>query len=206
MPPARSSPRGGDDVLALARYVGGSVTPPVQHTLTVSKSGAGSGTVTSSPAGISCGATCSHTYNSGTQITLSATPAAGSTFTGFSGGGCSGASACTLTLGSDQSVTASFAQAPPPPPKAPNTKIIKAKIDNKKGSAKFTLKATGDSTGFQCALAKKPKHGKPKLHFKSCHSPKSYKHLKTGHYTFEVRAKDPGGTDKSPAKKQFTIK
>ena len=46
---------------------------PVTYTLTVAKAGTGSGTVTSSPAGISCGADCSEPYNSGTVVTLSQT-------------------------------------------------------------------------------------------------------------------------------------
>ena len=57
--------------------------------LTVSKGGTGSGTVTSSPAGINCGSTCSATYNSGTSVTLTAAAASGSTFGGWSGA-CSG--------------------------------------------------------------------------------------------------------------------
>ncbi len=44
------------------------------YTLTVSLTGAGSGTVTSSPAGINCGVDCSHVYNPGTLVTLTATP------------------------------------------------------------------------------------------------------------------------------------
>jgi phospholipase C len=80
--------------------------------LTVSVSG--SGTVTSAPAGIDCPTTCSASFNDGTNVTLSATPAAGSTFSGFSGA-CTGLS-CQLTVsgGQSQSVTATFAQAPPP--------------------------------------------------------------------------------------------
>src|SRR3989442_10180284 len=57
---------------------------PQTFTLTVNKPGAGSGTVTSNPAGISCGATCSAPYNSGTVVTLTAAAAGGSTFTGWS--------------------------------------------------------------------------------------------------------------------------
>lgn len=78
--------------------------------LTVVRAGAGTGTVTSAPAGISCGTTCSVTYAVSTPVTLTATPAAGSTFTGWSGGGCSGTGACALTVSSAQSVTATFAQ------------------------------------------------------------------------------------------------
>ena len=76
--------------------------------LTVSKTGAGSGTVTSAPAGINCGATCSWSYTSGTALTLTAVPATGSSFTGWSGGGCSGTGACTVTLTAEASVTAGF--------------------------------------------------------------------------------------------------
>jgi hypothetical protein len=54
-------------------------------TLTATKAGTGSGTVTSSPAGISCGADCMENYNSGTVVALTATAAAGSTFAGWSG-------------------------------------------------------------------------------------------------------------------------
>src|SRR5207249_8276699 len=63
--------------------------------LTVTNAGTGSGTVTSVPAGISCGASCSGSYSSGTAVTLTATPASGSIFTGWSGGGCTGAGSCT---------------------------------------------------------------------------------------------------------------
>lgn len=52
------------------------VSPPQR--LTVSRSGAGSGTVTSNPAGINCGSDCQEDYPSGTRVTLAATAAAGS--------------------------------------------------------------------------------------------------------------------------------
>jgi len=83
------------------------------ETLTVSKSGTGSGSVTSSPAGISCGATCLHQFAHGTSVTLTATPAAGSTFTGWSGA-CSGTGSCGVTMNSATSVTAPFSLKPKP--------------------------------------------------------------------------------------------
>jgi membrane-bound inhibitor of C-type lysozyme len=51
----------------------------------VTKAGNGSGTVTSSPAGIDCGATCQANYNFGTVVTLTAAATNGSTFGGWSG-------------------------------------------------------------------------------------------------------------------------
>jgi hypothetical protein len=78
------------------------------HTLTVSLAGSGSGTVTSSPAGIDCGSTCSHSYSEGTPVTLTATPASGSAFAGWSSGGCSGTGTCTETMSANKSVTATF--------------------------------------------------------------------------------------------------
>jgi len=77
-------------------------------TLTVSKAGAGNGTVTSTPAGISCGATCSANYDGGTVVTLTATPATGSTFSGWSGAGCAGKGSCTVTMAAATSVIANF--------------------------------------------------------------------------------------------------
>jgi List-Bact-rpt repeat protein/VCBS repeat protein len=77
-------------------------------TLTVTK--AGSGTVTSTPAGIACGATCSASFSAGSIVSLTATAATGSTFSGW-GGACTGTGACNVTLGSNTSVSATFALA-----------------------------------------------------------------------------------------------
>ena len=77
-------------------------------TLTVVETGTGTGNVTSTPAGISCGAACSGSFASGTQITLTAQPAESSTFAGWSGAGCSGTSTCSVTLTAAQTVTATF--------------------------------------------------------------------------------------------------
>jgi len=82
---------------------------PVQYTLTVMAAGAGTGTVTSSPTGISCGADCTESYNAGTGVTLTAASATGSTFTGWSGGGCAGTGICAVTMNAATTVTATFA-------------------------------------------------------------------------------------------------
>jgi YD repeat-containing protein len=77
------------------------------YTLSVANTGAGAGAVTSIPAGIDCGGSCSAGYDSGTQVTLTASPASGSEFAGWSGG-CSGTATCVLTMNSNQSVTVVF--------------------------------------------------------------------------------------------------
>ena len=83
-------------------------------TLTVTKTGSGSGTVTSTPAGINCGATCSASFPSGTTVTLTASPLAGSVFAGWSGA-CSGTSTtCTVAMTQARSVTATFNTTGPP--------------------------------------------------------------------------------------------
>jgi Divergent InlB B-repeat domain len=71
--------------------------------------GTANGTVTSSPAGISCGTDCSEVYTSGTSVTLTAAPAQGSNFIGWSGA-CTGMGTCTFTVTSNTSVTATFAE------------------------------------------------------------------------------------------------
>jgi hypothetical protein len=74
----------------------------------VLKAGTGTGTITSNPAGIDCGADCGESYTSGTPVTLTATPSAGSTFTGWSGGGCAGTGPCVVTMNVAHAVTATF--------------------------------------------------------------------------------------------------
>jgi hypothetical protein len=76
--------------------------------LTVAEAGTGTGTVTSAPAGISCPSTCTANFAGGTQVTLTATPATGSSFAGWSGAGCTGTAGCSVTLAAAQTVTATF--------------------------------------------------------------------------------------------------
>lgn len=75
--------------------------------LTVTKTGSGSGTVSSSPAGIDCGTDCSEAYDYGSVLFLTATPDQGSIFVGWSGP-CSGTGDCPVVMNSDWTVTAEF--------------------------------------------------------------------------------------------------
>jgi hypothetical protein len=79
--------------------------PPL---LSVTQTGSGMGTVSSNPAGVACGSDCAERYVPGTVVALTATPALGSVFGGWSGGGCSGEAGCTVTVDRDLAVTATF--------------------------------------------------------------------------------------------------
>ena len=98
---------GGDTV---SRTVSGSATAATV-TLSVSKSGTGTGSVTSSPGGITCGADCTESVAPGAQLSLTATPAAGSTFAGWSGA-CTGTGPCTVTMSGATAVNATFNTVP----------------------------------------------------------------------------------------------
>ncbi|HEY2718057.1 MAG TPA: hypothetical protein VGI52_00395, partial [Solirubrobacteraceae bacterium] len=89
-----------------------SAEPVVEFPLTVTKTGSGEGTVTSSPAGINCGSTCSAEFAEGEEVTLTAAPKPGSSFAGWSGGGCTGTSTCKVTLAEATEVEAEFAALP----------------------------------------------------------------------------------------------
>jgi hypothetical protein len=101
-------PSGGvdyDNVDLRATFTPGA---PTTFTLAVSNRGSGDGTVTSSPSGINCPDTCTSDFPSGASVTLTETPAAGSTFAGW-GGACSGtASTCAVTMTQNRSVSARF--------------------------------------------------------------------------------------------------
>lgn len=72
--------------------------------LTIAPAGTGSGTVTGNLPGIDCPTSCSAFYVPGTAVTLTATAAAGSSFTNWGVAGCSGAGSCNVTTGSAEVV------------------------------------------------------------------------------------------------------
>ena len=93
--------------------VGGNVTvidagaTATSHVLSLVLMGTGSGTITSSPAGIDCTTSCAASFPVGTPVSLSASAASGSHFFGWSGP-CSGKGACNVVASEDQFVTATF--------------------------------------------------------------------------------------------------
>ena len=164
--------------------------------LTVFKNGSGAGTVTSAPGGIACGTSCAAQFGAGTEVALTAAASPGSRLTGWSGP-CTGTGPCRLTMKADHDVSVGFERLT-----APNTKITKSKVRQSSGMAILGFTAIGESSGFQCQL-KRP-HKAPR--FTSCRSPKTYKHLRSGTYTFAVRAIGPGGFDLTPAKRKLKLR
>ena len=76
--------------------------------LTVTKVGAGGGTVTSSPSGIDCGVTCSGSFPSNGVVNLTATPATDSSFVSWGGAASGSTSPVAVTMNVNQTVTANF--------------------------------------------------------------------------------------------------
>jgi hypothetical protein len=115
--PSHTYAKAGDYTVTLAITDDEGIAAEISHLVTVvgpkfpltlTIEGSGFGTVTSSPAGIDCGVTCKAEFEEAKEVTLTATPAGGSKFTGWSGGGCSGTDACKVTMSEAKEVTASF--------------------------------------------------------------------------------------------------
>jgi hypothetical protein len=109
--------------------------------LTVSKTGSGSGTVTSSPAGINCGPVCGSSFTKDTVVTLSQSPATGSQFSGW-GGACSGSGTCSVTMDASKSVTATFVAS-----------TSYALTVRKTGTGTVTSNPTGITCGTACTAS-----------------------------------------------------
>ena len=120
-------------------------TTPQTFGLAVVRAGTGSGTVTSTPAGITCGTSCSGNYASGTAVTLTATAAIGSTFSGWSGGGCGGTGSCVVTVTATTTVTATFTVSP--------TLVTLTVIKTGTGSGTVTSAPAGITCGTSCAAS-----------------------------------------------------
>jgi hypothetical protein len=138
----------GSTVLAEAAItITEGASPPATFNLAVNRSG--EGTVVSAPAGISCGADCVESYAGGTAVTLSALPSGSWTFSGWTGGGCSGTAPCTVTLTAASTVTATFTAVSMPLPAAPPAQYTLTVTTS--GSGTVTSAPTGIGCGSDCA-------------------------------------------------------
>jgi hypothetical protein len=166
------------------------------HTLSVTRTGAGKGTVTSNDAGISCGGDCSQTYPSGTSVTLTATPAPGSNFAGWSGP-CSGTGQCTVTMSESRSVMAAFTLIADTT--APQTSITAGPTGSTSDSTPtFTFTSSEPGSTFTCQIDSSAAV--------ACGSPYTTGVLADGPHTFSVYARDMAGNpDTTPATRAFTV-
>ena len=166
------------------------------HTLSVTRTGSGSGTVTSSPAGISCGVDCSQSYAANTSVSLTATAGPGSSFAGWSGA-CSGTGPCTVTMTEGQSVSAAFNLLPDDTP--PDTSVTGGpEGETSDSTPTFTFASSEPGSSFSCRLDAGPDV--------ACSSPHTTAVLGDGAHTFSVTATDvAGNTDPTPATRSFTV-
>jgi phospholipase C len=119
--------------------------PPQQVQLNVNETG--TGTVTSVPGGVSCPQSCAANFDSGTQVTLTATPANGFSFSGW-GGSCAGNTpTCVTTISTNSSITATFATTQPPPPQQVQLTVTPAGA----GSGVVTSVPTGINCPQTCS-------------------------------------------------------
>ena len=98
---------------------GNATTTTLKYILTVLKTGSSTGSVTSEPAGIICGADCSEEFLPGTSVVLSATASSSSSFAGWSGP-CTWTGTCAIILSTNTLVTAQFDFMSEPPPASPS--------------------------------------------------------------------------------------
>jgi serine/threonine protein kinase len=133
----------GDTVTLTAdRTLTATFQPSPTHTLIVSKLGQGSGRVTSSPAGIDCGDDCEGQFTQGSPVRLSATPGAGSAFTGWS----PAIDDDTVTLTGDLNLIATFRP-------APTGKVSLTVRKTGAGSGRVTSSPDGIDCGEDCRQA-----------------------------------------------------
>jgi len=177
--------------------------PPPQRTLTVTPpTGSGSGTITST--GINCPGDCSETYADGTAVTLSANPAAGSTFGGWSGA-CSGTGSCQVTMNADKTVSGSFSASGG----FTHDTVIDQLGPGQENQVYEDFHGVWQSQSgtFVCQVDAQPEQ--------SCNTPVGpdfptwytikYNGLAPGDHTFKVTAIEAGVRDPSPAKRVLNI-
>lgn len=127
---------GGSSNMTATFSIGSATT----YLLAVSKSG--NGTINSSPGGISCGTVCSASFNSGANVSLTATPSTGYLFSGW-GGACSGTSGCSVGMTGAKNVSASFSA----------TSAMRQITVTKTGNGTINSSPAGISCGVACSTA-----------------------------------------------------
>jgi hypothetical protein len=166
------------------------------YSINVTRSGMGSGSVTSAPTGLDCPGTCSAEFLDGETVTLTATPGPGSDFGGFTGAGCAAnATTCSVTLeGANVDVDAQFTDV-----SAPETTITRAPQNPRARRSRLEFESSEPGSTFSCQLDDNPAV--------PCASPQRYRGLPAGRHKFQVAATDPSGnTDPTPARAKFKVR
>jgi hypothetical protein len=187
------------------------------RSLKIVKTGTGQGTVNVSPVGIDCGATCEAAFDYGTEVTLTAMPAGAET---IAWSGCDeivDGDQCRVSMDANREVSAVLDRVvvtpeeppvpnptPTPSPATPSAKLLKAKVEHRRGTAQFVFAARGSATSFRCALASVRQ--RQKLKYKPCTSPTTYRNLVPGTYVFKVKAIGPGGVEGTPVTRKFKVR
>ena len=112
--------------------------------LRVSKTGTGEGTVISDPTGVECGDMCLFSFSESTMVTLTATPALGSTLESWSGCTSSSDTICVVTLDRAKFVTAVFSLVNP-------RRLTVSKIKRSRGDGTVISNPSGIECGKNCS-------------------------------------------------------
>lgn len=153
--------------------------PATTELLTVAKSGTGAGSVTATTTSGSTLSFASSSFLTGTAVTLSATAATGSVFTGWSGDTCTGTSDCSLTMDATKNVTATFDA-----PAAVAITRKPAKTTRAKVAVFGFAPGAGAVTSYSCQIDSRPAA--------ACSSPIRFRNLKKGRHTFRVHSTASG--------------
>jgi hypothetical protein len=167
----------------------------VTGTLRVTTSGDGTGAVTSSPAGLSCGTTCTGAFPEGSEVTLTAVPDAGSGFGGFTGCATTDGTTCTVVVGAGTTtVGARFTDTA-----APQTRVTRTPGNPLNDHSIFRFVSSEAGSTFECSIDGGPRQ--------ACTPPTDYRCLAAGRHVFRVWATDPAGnTDATAAVHRFRVR
>jgi Divergent InlB B-repeat domain len=122
--------------------------PPPPSSFLLAVTVQGTGTVASTPAGISCPGTCTASFAAGTSLTLSASAGTGSAFSSWAGACPTGGATCTIALSSDSAATATFANTTPSP-----TRLLTVSVQGAGTVSSTPAGISCSGTGGTCSAA-----------------------------------------------------
>ena len=126
--------------------------PATSNPLVVSVTGSAPGAVVSAPGGINCGESCTYAYSSGSSVTLTAVPAQGASFDGWSGACTGSVTTCTVAMSAAQTAVAEFTNSAPGPnpssaPTAPRS--VTAVAGDSRATVSWQVPASAGSAAIE---------------------------------------------------------